>query len=77
MFVRAPPMKAEQDGSIRVQNLTEVVVGRRCLKLAKERLVPFEADRDIAYADDRPGTFHRISSVGLTFRPVRATGRPI
>jgi hypothetical protein len=34
--------------------------------LAKERLVPFEAARNIAYADDRPCAFHRISAVGLT-----------
>src|SRR5260370_26031852 len=36
------------------------------LRLAEERLVPFEATRHIAYADDRPGAFHDISPVGLT-----------
>jgi hypothetical protein len=37
-----------------------------CLGLAEKRLVPFEATRHIAYADDRPGAFHDISRVGLT-----------
>jgi hypothetical protein len=33
-----------------------------CLGLTEERLVPFEATRHIAYADDRPGAFHDIST---------------
>jgi hypothetical protein len=41
--VRAPPVEAEQDCSIRIQDLTKVVMGRRRLKLAEERLVPFQA----------------------------------
>jgi hypothetical protein len=63
---RAPPVEAEQDGSIRIQDLTKVVMARRRLGLAKERLVPFEAARNVAYADDCPCAFHRISAVGLT-----------
>src|SRR6266849_4718799 len=66
MLVRAPLVEAEQDGSIRIQDLTKVVMARRRLGLAKERLVPFEAARNVAYADDRPCAFHRISAVGLT-----------
>jgi hypothetical protein len=66
MLVRTPLVEAEQDGSIRIQDLTKVVVARRRFGLAKERLVPLEAARDVAYANDRPCTFHRISAVGLT-----------
>ncbi len=53
MLVRAPPVEAEQDRSIRIQNLTKVVVSWKRLGLAEQRLVPFEARRDIAYANDR------------------------
>jgi Transposase domain (DUF772) len=62
--VSAPLMEAEQDGSIRIQDLTKVVMARKSLGLAKERLVPFEATRDVPYANDRPSAFHRISVVG-------------
>src|SRR5438046_5187280 len=41
-------------------------MARRRLRLAKERLVPFEAARDVAYANNRPCTFHCISAIGLT-----------
>src|SRR5262245_38873155 len=41
------------------------MAGKR-LRLAEERLVPFEAGRNVTYADDRPCAFHRISAVGLT-----------
>ena len=63
--MRVPLVEAEQDGSIRIQDLTKVVMARRRLGLAKERLVPFEAAWNVAYADDRPCAFHRISAVGL------------
>ncbi len=65
MPVRAPLVEAEQHGSIRIQDLTKVVMARRRLGLAEERLVPIEAAGNIAYADDRPCAFHRISAVGL------------
>src|SRR5678815_357133 len=61
MLVRTPLVEAEQDGSIRIQDLTKVVMARRRLGLAKERLVPFEATGNVADADDRPRAFHRIS----------------
>src|SRR5438477_9523478 len=66
MLVRAPPVEAKQDGSIRIQDLTKVVMARRRLGLAEERLVPFEASGNVADADDRPCAFHRGSAVGLT-----------
>src|SRR5438128_2361760 len=61
MLVRAPLVEAEQDSSIRIEDLTKVGMARPCLGLGEERLVPFEATRHIAYADDRPNAFHDIS----------------
>jgi hypothetical protein len=74
MLVRAPPVEAEQDGSIRIQDLTKVVMARRRLGLAEERLVPSETAGNVAYADDRPCAFHRIfryrsNAVPLTAAP--------
>src|SRR5437667_1616658 len=66
MLVRAPLMEAEQHGSIRIEDLTKVVMAGRRLGLAEERLVPFEATGNVADADDRPCAFHRSSAVGLT-----------
>ena len=45
---------------------------RRRLGLAKERLVPVEAARDVAYSNDRPNAFHRISVSGAGQRSVSA-----
>ena len=64
MLVRAPLVEAEQDGSIRIQDLTKVVMGRRRLGLAEERLIPFEAAGNVAYTDDCPCAFHCISDAG-------------
>ena len=64
--MRTPVVEAEQDGSIRIQDLTKVVMAGRRLGLAEKQLVPFEAARNVAHADDRPCAFHRISPVGLT-----------
>jgi hypothetical protein len=63
MFVRAPPVQAKQNGSVGIRDLTKVIMGWRRLGLAKERLVPLAARRDIAYANDRPCAFHRSSSI--------------
>ena len=65
MLVRAPLVKAKQDGTIRIQDLTKVVMTRSRLRLAEERLVPFEATGNVVYADDCPCAFHRISAIGL------------
>ena len=62
MLVRTPLVEAEQDGSIRIQDLTKVVMARKRLGLAEERLVPFEAAGHVGYADDGPDAFHRISA---------------
>ncbi len=66
MLVRGPLVEAEQDGSIRIQDLAKVIVARRRFGLAEERLVPFKATSNVADADDRPRAFHRSSAVGLT-----------
>jgi hypothetical protein len=58
MLVGTPLVKAEQDRAIRVEDLPEVVMGRSRLRLAKQRLVPFEAARHIANSNDRPGASH-------------------
>jgi hypothetical protein len=50
--VPAPLVKPEQDGSIPIQDLTKVIMARSRLGLPEERLVPFEAGRNVAYADD-------------------------
>jgi hypothetical protein len=68
MLVRAPLVEAEQDGSIRIQDLTKVVMARKLFVLAEERLVPFETPGNVADAYNRPGAFHRSSAVGLTRR---------
>lgn len=64
----APLVKAEQNRAIRVENLPEVFMGGRRLRLAKERLVPFEAARQIAYANDGPRALQLRSSYSLTLR---------
>src|SRR5262245_10068593 len=66
MLVRAPLVEAEQDGAIRIQDLAKVVMARTRFGLAKQRLVPLETARHVAYADDCPGTFHRMSAAGLS-----------
>jgi hypothetical protein len=40
MLVRAPLVEAEQDSSIRIEDLTKVGMARSRLGLAEERLVP-------------------------------------
>ena len=58
--------------------LTEVVMGRRRLGLAKSDWAPFEAARDIADADDRPCAFHRVCFFNLPTPPTRQfTNSPI
>jgi hypothetical protein len=62
MLVRTPLMETKQDSSILIKDLTPVVMARSRLALAEERLVPFEAARNVPYTDDRPCAFHCISN---------------
>jgi hypothetical protein len=64
MFVRAPLVETKQYGPIGIQDLTKVVMARRGLGLAKERLVPSKATGNVPYADDCPSAFHFNSAFG-------------
>ena len=68
MLVRAPLVEAEQDSSIRIEDLTKVGMARRRCRLAEQRLVPLEAPRHVAHPDDRPRAFHGIPPGGLTLK---------
>src|SRR5262245_16279723 len=69
MLVGAPLVQAEQDRSIRVEDLTKVLVSGGRLRLAEQRLVPPEAARHILHPDDRPGASHRPKGRGMAGRP--------
>src|SRR5450755_5074433 len=60
MLVRAPLMEAQQHGSIRVADLTPMVMTRSRFGLPKERLVPSEAERNVSDADDCPCALHYV-----------------
>ena len=59
---RAPLVEAEQDSSICIDDLPKVVMGREGSRLTKQRLVPPEASRHVAYTYDRPRSLHRVPS---------------
>ena len=63
MLMRAPLVETEQNGSICIQDLTPALMDETHLPLAKERLVPFEAPRNVPDADDCQRAFHGISAV--------------
>jgi hypothetical protein len=46
-------VKAQQHSSIRIQDLTKVVIARKRLGLAEKRLVPFEAAWNVASTNGR------------------------
>src|SRR5262245_15414977 len=66
MPVGLPLVEAEQDRSIRVEDLPEIVMRWSRLRQPKQRLVPAEAAGDIRDADDRPQALH-----GVLFPPNR------
>ena len=51
-------MKAEHNRAIRVEDLTEVVVGRSRFRQAKQSLVLREAASDIGHSHDGPRASH-------------------
>src|SRR5580704_7375777 len=77
MLVGAPHVEAEQNSSIRIEDLPKVIMGRNGSRLTEQRLVPFQAARHVAYPYDRPRALHRVPFCGLIFvyidlqRPVR------
>jgi hypothetical protein len=64
--VRAPLVETQQDGSIRVADLTPVVMARSRFGLPKKRLVPFEAERNVSDADYCPCALHCVLAASLT-----------
>src|ERR1700758_3137846 len=62
MRVCAPLVQAEQDGSIRIQDLTKVIMAWSRFGLTEKRLVPLKAAGNVPHADNRPRTFHRSSN---------------
>src|ERR1044072_1843805 len=64
MLMSTPTVQAEQDRSICVEDLTEVVMSRRRLRQAKKRLVPPATGWHVVNTDNRPQTFHRNPSCG-------------
>jgi hypothetical protein len=69
--MHAPLVDAEQDGSIRIQDLAKVLMARRRRRLSKQRVVPLETFWHIPHPDDGPCAFHRISAVGLASAIIR------
>src|SRR5580704_3660841 len=65
MLVGAPHVEAEQNSSIRIEDLPKVIMGRKGSRLTEQRLVPFEAARHVPYPYDRPRALHRVSLCGL------------
>jgi hypothetical protein len=57
-----PLVEAEQNSSIRVKDLSEVMMCGRCSQLTEQRLIPFETSRYIAYSNDGPYALHRVFS---------------
>ena len=64
MPVHAPLVETQQDRAIGIANLAEVGVGWWRLRLAEEQLVPPDAARHVADADDRPRALHDASEAG-------------
>src|SRR6185295_15263317 len=58
MIVRAPFMQAEQNRSIRVDDLPEVVVGGSRGRQAKQRLVPLKTASHLANTNNGPDSLH-------------------
>ena len=56
----SPRVKAEQDRSICVEDLTEVVMSGSRFRQTKQRLVPLEAASHIPNTNDRPRAPHKI-----------------
>jgi hypothetical protein len=60
MVVSAPLMETQQDCSVRVANLSEMMMRGRGLRQAEQRLIPFEAPGHVSHADDRPDALHGL-----------------
>src|ERR1700759_5522946 len=76
MLMRSPAVEAEQHGAIVVEDLAKVVMAWTRRWLSKERLIPREATRHIAHADDGPCAFHSDSMLEKR-REMRDKGRVV
>src|ERR1700710_2588554 len=78
MLVCTPLVEAQQDCSVRVENLPEVVVRRQRFRLAEQRLIPLEAKSHISHTNNCPSAFHRLllglNRVGL-LEPISFCGK--
>src|SRR5262245_24229277 len=63
-----PLMKAEQNRAIRVENLTEVVVGRGRFCQAKQSLVPRDASRIQTVTSSKSSPAHMAAASRLPWR---------
>src|SRR5262245_28554555 len=59
MLVRAPRVEAEQDRSIRIEDLAKAPMGGVRDRRTKQSLVAVEAAANVVHPDDRPRTLHR------------------
>ena len=66
--MRAPRVEAEQDSSICLEDLPEIVMSRKGRRLAEQRLVPSEAARHVAYTYDGPRALHERSWRDVGFK---------
>ena len=71
MILDTPLVKAEQHGSVRVDELSEVGMPRRRRPLSEQRLVPLEAPRHIPYPDDGPRALHAGTDLSGRSRPIQ------
>src|SRR4029079_2753168 len=81
MIVCAPLVEAKQNGPVRVDDLPEVLMSGQGIRLAEQRLVPFEAGRHIADADDCPRALHGLVPAvrphsGRASFPIARSGGP-
>jgi hypothetical protein len=75
MPVGAPLVEAEQDSSVRVEDLPKIIMRRKGGRLTEQRLVPAEAFRHVGYPYDRPGALHLVSQWARWFSVTRLSAR--
>src|SRR5215831_7556859 len=76
MIVGAPLVEAEQDRSVCIEDLCEVVMGRNGSRLTEQRLVPLEAAWHIGGPNDRPRALQWLPLLRPSSLPATSAGRP-
>src|SRR4051812_13089792 len=87
MLMRIPFVQAKQHHAVNVDELSEIGMRRCRCRLAEQRLIPAQAERHVANADDRPEAFHayppswrrhsRMDHSGCLLATSRAWRRPM